>query len=224
MGKKTRKTVKRSRCFLFRRGHESAVRLQPPGGQLVPGDPAQPREGQLRHRALQQPALHHWGARREERGHRHGAVLGPRGPETDGGMRPAPGSVPPWQRHHQEVVHPYSEDRAWSCVGLIPGAPRAESRGEPASLSPAPRSCFGHQRGWTGGSPRRPLEAPRKSQLWDTRPARNVCETYLRRKEEYLTWRRKWQPTPVLLPGKFHGRRSLVHGVAKSRTRLSDFT
>ena len=23
-------------------------------------------------------------------------------------------------------------------------------------------------------------------------------------------WRRKWQPTPVLLPGKAHGRRSLV--------------
>ena len=40
--------------------------------------------------------------------------------------------------------------------------------------------------------------------------------------------RRKWQPTPTLLPRKFHGRRSLVqatvHGVAKSRTRLSDFT
>ena len=31
-------------------------------------------------------------------------------------------------------------------------------------------------------------------------------------------------PTPVLLPGKSHGQRSLVHGVAKSRTRLSDFT
>ena len=25
-----------------------------------------------------------------------------------------------------------------------------------------------------------------------------------------LPWRRKWQPTPVLLPGKFHGQRSLV--------------
>ena len=25
-----------------------------------------------------------------------------------------------------------------------------------------------------------------------------------------ILWRRKWQPTPVLLPGKFHGRRSLV--------------
>ena len=32
-------------------------------------------------------------------------------------------------------------------------------------------------------------------------------------------WRRKWQPTPVFLPGKSHGQRSLagyrVHGVAK---------
>ena len=40
-------------------------------------------------------------------------------------------------------------------------------------------------------------------------------------------WRRKWQPTPVHLPGKFHGLRSLVGyspWVAKSRTRLSDFT
>ena len=25
-----------------------------------------------------------------------------------------------------------------------------------------------------------------------------------------ISWRRKWQPTPVLLPGKFHGWRSLV--------------
>ena len=25
-----------------------------------------------------------------------------------------------------------------------------------------------------------------------------------------MPWRRKWQPTPVLLPGKSHGRRSLV--------------
>ena len=25
-----------------------------------------------------------------------------------------------------------------------------------------------------------------------------------------ILWRRKWQPTPVLLPGKPHGRRSLV--------------
>ena len=42
-----------------------------------------------------------------------------------------------------------------------------------------------------------------------------------------MLWRRKWQPTPVLLPGRFHGRKSLVatvHGVAGSRTWLSDFS
>ena len=43
-----------------------------------------------------------------------------------------------------------------------------------------------------------------------------------------IPWRRKWQPTPVLLPRKSHGWRNLVqatvHGVAKSQTWLSDFT
>ena len=39
--------------------------------------------------------------------------------------------------------------------------------------------------------------------------------------------RRQWHPTPVGLPGRSHGQRSrwaAVHGVARSRTRLSDFT
>ena len=26
----------------------------------------------------------------------------------------------------------------------------------------------------------------------------------------FMHWRRKWQPTPVVLPGKSHGQRSLV--------------
>jgi len=37
-----------------------------------------------------------------------------------------------------------------------------------------------------------------------------------------IPWSRKWQPTPVFLPRKFHGQRSLVgytvHGRAKSHT------
>ena len=45
-------------------------------------------------------------------------------------------------------------------------------------------------------------------------------------------WRKRWHPTPVLLPGKSHGRKRLegcrgaspFHGVAEGRTRLSDFT
>ena len=39
-------------------------------------------------------------------------------------------------------------------------------------------------------------------------------------------WRSKWQPTPVFLPRKFHGQRSLAsysHGVAESWTPLSDW-
>ena len=41
-----------------------------------------------------------------------------------------------------------------------------------------------------------------------------------------IPWRRKWQPTPVLLPEESPGQRSLmdykIHGVAKSWTQLSD--
>ena len=42
-----------------------------------------------------------------------------------------------------------------------------------------------------------------------------------------VPWSWKWQPTPVFLPGKIHGQRSLVavvHGVTESRTRLSTHT
>ena len=42
-----------------------------------------------------------------------------------------------------------------------------------------------------------------------------------------IIWRRQQHPTPVLLPGKSHGGRSLepaVHGVAEGWTWLSDFT
>ena len=37
-------------------------------------------------------------------------------------------------------------------------------------------------------------------------------------------WWRAWQPTPVFLPGEFHGQRSLggVHEVTKSQTQLSN--
>ena len=44
-----------------------------------------------------------------------------------------------------------------------------------------------------------------------------------------IPWRRRWQPTPVFLPIKSHGQRSLegyswaiVHGIAKSQTLLSN--
>ena len=38
-----------------------------------------------------------------------------------------------------------------------------------------------------------------------------------------IPWRRKWQPTPVLLPGKSHGQRSLV-GYSSWGHKESDMT
>ena len=35
-----------------------------------------------------------------------------------------------------------------------------------------------------------------------------------------IPWRRKWQPTPVLLPGKSHGPRSLVGCSPRGRQRI----
>ena len=43
----------------------------------------------------------------------------------------------------------------------------------------------------------------------------SVCQCRRRRRHRFdprvrkILWRRKWQPTPVFLPGKFHGQRSL---------------
>ena len=40
----------------------------------------------------------------------------------------------------------------------------------------------------------------------------------------YMYWRRKWQPTPVFLPGEFYGAwQAAVHGGHKSWTWLSDW-
>ena len=61
--------------------------------------------------------------------------------------------------------------------------------------------------------------------------SRSMVARGLKRTEQGVTanefWRRHWQPTLVLLPGKpMDGEAwwAAVHGVAKSRTRLSDFT
>ena len=45
-------------------------------------------------------------------------------------------------------------------------------------------------------------------------------DTWVQSQVRKSPWRRKWQPTPDLVPGKFHGWRCLlgytVHGIAKS--------
>ena len=49
------------------------------------------------------------------------------------------------------------------------------------------------------------LKTTRSVVRWSWRNLRK--QTYRKRK---ITWRRKWQPTPIFLPREFHGQRSLV--------------
>ena len=37
-----------------------------------------------------------------------------------------------------------------------------------------------------------------------------MWETWVQSRVGKIPWRREWQPIPVLLPGEFHGQRSLV--------------
>ena len=45
-----------------------------------------------------------------------------------------------------------------------------------------------------------------KESAWNVRDERRGFDPWGRK----ISWRRAWQPTPVLLPGECHGHRSLV--------------
>ena len=67
--------------------------------------------------------------------------------------------------------------------------------------------------GFPGGSVVKNTPLMQETQRWGFNP-------WVRK----ISWSRKWQPTPVLLPGIFHGWRSLaapVHGLAKNLIQLS---
>ena len=48
-------------------------------------------------------------------------------------------------------------------------------------------------------------------------------ETWVQSRVGKIRWRREWQPTPVFLPGEFHGQGSLV-GYSPWGRRASDTT
>ena len=66
----------------------------------------------------------------------------------------------------------------------------------------------------------------RKLQFLSAQPSlwsNSHIRTWLLEKPQLCLWRRKWQPTPVLLPRKFHGWRSLV-GYSPWGRKQSDTT
>ena len=46
--------------------------------------------------------------------------------------------------------------------------------------------------------------------LYSGIPHNNICNSYIGSGSLKKIWQRRWHPTPVLLPRKSHGRRSLV--------------
>ena len=67
-----------------------------------------------------------------------------------------------------------------------------------------------------------PKASPLVAQTGKNPPA--MQETQFSPSVRKIPWRREWIPTPVFLPGKSHGQRSLggyIPRVAKNRTRLS---
>ena len=68
-------------------------------------------------------------------------------------------------------------------------------------------------------------EEPGRLQSMGSRRVVHNCATSLPL-FTFMHWRREWQPTPVFLPEKSQGQRSLVHcspWVAKIQAQLSDF-
>ena len=74
-----------------------------------------------------------------------------------------------------------------------------------------------------------PLGCLHSTYLWKvgTVDKESTCQCRRHKRCGFDPWvrksplRRKWQPTPVFLPGKFHRQKSLVDGVEKSQTWLS---
>ena len=62
--------------------------------------------------------------------------------------------------------------------------------------------CYNHSQGFPGGSVIKNLP----TDAGDRRYKRHEFEPWVGK----ILWRRKWQPTPVFLPGKSHGQRSLA--------------
>ena len=66
------------------------------------------------------------------------------------------------------------------------------------------------------------MEEPGRLQSMGSLGVRHDCATSLSL-FTFMQWRRKWQPTPVFLPGESQGRRSLV-GCRLWGLRESDMT
>ena len=105
---------------------------------------------------------------------------------------------------------------------IYKGFPHSSADKESAAMQDDPGSIPGSGRS-TGEGISYPLQyswASLVAQLIKIPPA--MRETWVRSGVGKIPWIREGLPTPVFWPGEFQD--CIAHGVAKSRTRLSDFT
>ena len=105
-----------------------------------------------------------------------------------------------WERFQEEKM---ASLEASACLGLLRKIANKQSVG-PGSFSAIARTYFYSLQGF-------PLGLEGKASVF------NAGDPGL------ILWRREWQPTPVFLPGKSHGRRrATIHGVTENQTWLTD--
>ena len=102
------------------------------------------------------------------------------------------------------------------CFDILPGgAIRVSSPGEGA------KGATGKSRDFPAGSIVKKQTNKKKTHLPVQETQRHGFNPWVRKSP----WRRKWQPTPVFLPGESHGQKTSVEAtvfrVTKNRTRLS---
>ena len=123
----------------------------------------------------------------------------------------------PWGREESDTTkrlpfhfHALEKEMATHCSVL---AWRIPGKGEPGGLPSMGSHRVGHD--WSDLAAAAAAGTSQVAQTVKRLPTMRVGK---------ISWRRKWQPTPIFLPGKSHGWRSLVDYSPWGRSRLSDFT
>ena len=99
---------------------------------------------------------------------------------------------------------------AWKWKVKVKSLSRVQLLATPwtAAYQAPPSMGFSRQEYWSGV----PLSSPKRSLVFRILLFSSISLHWSLRKAflSLLVWRRQWHPTPVLFPGKSHGRRSLV--------------
>ena len=105
-------------------------------------------------------------------------------------------------------------DLKWGCLGFLDVLRGVRCRKEKAMATHSSTLAWKIPWSLVGGSP-----------CWSWRVRHDWATSFSL--FTFMHWRRKWQPTPVFLPGESQGRGAwwaAVYGVAQSRTWLKQFS